>query len=205
MAGRSGRRRWIGMIVDAVGALVPAAAILAMAAFSSVMEVDSNSMANTMCSGDYVLADATGFLRVAAAALPGRNVANRGDIVVLREPGQPRRSSAPELIVKRVIAVGGDHVRVHRGKVFVNGTSIHEPYVSQSHAQAPEFWPNDVEGAGVRDVQIAPGRVFVMGDNRSDSRDSRVFGSVSDDQIVGKVIAVFSRGRGGPCQETTSL
>jgi signal peptidase I len=92
----------------------------------------------------------------------------RGDIVVLRvRPGD-------ELLIKRIIGLPGDEVAIHDGQVYVNGEALDEPYLDQNTRGnlAPRVVP--------------PLHVFVMGDNRRASNDSRSFGPVHMDNIVGK-------------------
>ena len=92
----------------------------------------------------------------------------RGDIVVLRvRPGD-------EMLIKRVIGLPGDEVEIHDGQVYVNGQALDEPYLNQETRGnlAPRVVP--------------PLHVFVMGDNRRASNDSRSFGPVHLDNIVGK-------------------
>ncbi len=92
----------------------------------------------------------------------------RGDIVVLRlRPGD-------ELLIKRVIGLPGEEVSVHDGKVYINGQPLDEPYLDQETRGnlAPRVVP--------------PLHVFVMGDNRRASNDSRSFGPVHLDNILGR-------------------
>lgn len=92
----------------------------------------------------------------------------RGDVVVLRvRPGD-------DLLIKRVIGLPGDEIAIHDGKVYVNGQPLDEPYLDQETRGnlAPRIVP--------------PLHVFVMGDNRRASNDSRSFGPVHIDNIIGK-------------------
>jgi signal peptidase I len=100
---------------------------------------------------------------------------SRGDIVVFRYPRDPSKS-----YIKRVIALGGDRVRIDYGRVYVNGYAIYEPYVPLQFLDARSY-PETV---------IPEGYYFVLGDHRSASSDSRDFGPVAKDLIYGK--AVFS-------------
>jgi signal peptidase I len=95
----------------------------------------------------------------------------RGDVVVFHNPKNPL---GPDF-VKRVIGEPGDLVEVERGTVFVNGEAINETYVDRQSADTH---------AG---VLVEPGRYYVMGDNRLQSEDSREFGTVSGEDIVGEV------------------
>lgn len=92
----------------------------------------------------------------------------RGDVVVLRLP-----SNTTELLIKRVIALPGDTMEIHEGQVWVNGQAVDEPYLTQ-----PTM--------GMMAPQVIPdGHVFVLGDNRGFSNDSRAFGPVPLEHIVG--------------------
>ncbi len=93
----------------------------------------------------------------------------RGDIVVLRLPNQGN-----ELLIKRVIGLPGETVEIRQGVVYINGKPLDEPYVTYRSYEtlAPRVIP--------------PLNVFVLGDNRSASNDSRVFGPVHRDNIVGR-------------------
>ncbi len=99
----------------------------------------------------------------------------RGDIVVFRYPRDPSKS-----YIKRVVAVGGDQVRIEDGHVYVNDQLLREPYV-------PHEFDDD---RSYPEVTVPRGSYFVLGDHRSSSSDSRDFGPVSQRYIYGK--AVFS-------------
>ncbi len=98
----------------------------------------------------------------------------RGDVVVLHDPG-----GSPELLIKRVVGLPGERVTVADGRVFIDGVPLDEPYLDQ-----------DTLGGG-RSWVVPPLTVFVMGDNRSASRDSRTFGPVSLDQIIGRALVRY--------------
>jgi signal peptidase I len=93
----------------------------------------------------------------------------RGDIVVLR---LPKRSS--ELLIKRVIGLPGETVEVKNGQVYIDGQPLDEPYLK--HNTRGEMAPR----------VVPPLQVFVLGDNRGFSNDSRTFGMVPFDNIVGR-------------------
>jgi signal peptidase I len=93
----------------------------------------------------------------------------RGDVVVLRMPER-----GPELLIKRVIAVAGETIEIKGGTVFIDGQPLVEPYLG--HETGGTYGP----------LSVPEGQVFVMGDNRGASNDSRVFGPVSTERIVGR-------------------
>ena len=93
----------------------------------------------------------------------------RGDVVVFRYP----RDEA-ENFIKRVIAVPGETVEIQSGHVYINGQAITEPYLLQLPRE------------NMPPTKIADGKLFVLGDNRLNSNDSRIFGVVSMDEVVGR-------------------
>jgi len=98
----------------------------------------------------------------------------RGDIVVFRYPLDPSRD-----FIKRVIAVGGDYVEIRMGQIYVNGQAIQEPYVANRDLQS---YPK---------TRVPPGSIFVLGDNRRNSEDSRVFGAVDLRYVKGRAFLVY--------------
>jgi signal peptidase I len=98
-----------------------------------------------------------------------------GEIVVFRSPLNPK-----EDLIKRIVAVGGDTVEVKDGALYVNGQRQVEKYLM------------DQAMVGSYKLTTVPaGSLFVMGDNRNDSGDSRVFGPVAKKEIVGKTFAIY--------------
>jgi signal peptidase I len=93
----------------------------------------------------------------------------RGDIVVLRIPER-----GPELLIKRVIALPGEQVEVREGQVYIDGAPLDEPYITQP--TRGQYGP----------VEVPADAVFVMGDNRGASNDSRAFGPVPIGRLVGR-------------------
>jgi signal peptidase I len=93
----------------------------------------------------------------------------RGDVVVLHDP-----TGFNELLIKRVVALPGERVTLKDGRVWVDGNLLAEPYLDQ---QTP---------SGNRTWIVPPLNLFVMGDNRGASRDSRSFGPVPMDDLIGR-------------------
>lgn len=104
----------------------------------------------------------------------------RGDIVVLDAPGDDATRDNP-LLIKRLIGLPGETISFSDGLAYVNGQALNEPYIK-------EFCTSRCNGDPVR---LGPDEFFVMGDNRNNSRDSRVFGAVSRGRIVGEVIVRY--------------
>ena len=100
----------------------------------------------------------------------------RGDIVVFRYPRDPSKS-----YIKRVVAVGGDSVRIDQGLVYINGRLLNEPYVPLEFEDVRSYPP----------TVVPSGAYFLLGDHRSSSSDSRDFGPVPQRFIYGKAVFVY--------------
>ena len=166
--------------------------------------IPSGSMKDTLMVGDHLVVD-----RITLAPpskwmpLVRYREPRRNDIVVFLKPGEPDL-----FLVKRLIAVPGDHVRLQDGIVYVNGAAQPQPpeglvsnqsgyldaFLDQFPAIPPatepgatEAWavdfPNHVEAG---ELVVPPGKYFMMGDHRHDSLDSRYWGFVSRENIVGR-------------------
>lgn len=132
-------------------------------------KMPSGSMKPTIGFGERCLVD--------GRAYRGQAV-SRGDVVVLHLPPPEDRR-----FVKRVIAVGGDRVDLREGKVFVNGTPLEEPYLNAPESTLP-YWQIPPH------VAVPEGHLWVMGDNRRDSEDSRQWGPVPASSVEGRVTAI---------------
>jgi len=101
---------------------------------------------------------------------------HRGDVVVFWYPLDPAKS-----YIKRVIGLPGETVRLINGDVFVNGRKLEEPYVPPDYRDEQTLGP----------IHIPPGQFFVLGDHRSSSNDSRIWGNVERRFIYGKAVFVY--------------
>jgi signal peptidase I len=116
-----------------------------------------------------------------------------GEVVVFDVPEQGRK------FIKRVIGVPGDKIRLEGDDLYINDKKIDEPYIKEAieaaHANGGLYngegfnynFPNDK----VPEMTVPEGTIFALGDNRSDSTDSRVIGFVSDDELVGRADIIF--------------
>jgi signal peptidase I len=107
-----------------------------------------------------------------------------GDHVLLDKLSLPRRGDltvftrSGHLLVKRVVGLGGDEIGIEDGELVVNGYAVKEPYVNHRLLDGVYFGP----------VTVPAGDVFVMGDNRTNSTDSRSFGPVPRSDVLGRVV-----------------
>ena len=144
------------------------ALILALAIRAFVVEsflVDGVSMEPTLHDGERLLVD-----KLSYRWHPPR----RFDIVVFRYPQDPSRD-----FIKRVIALPGETVEIQEGKVYVDGRLLDEPYLE---SRGQDFYPP---------TTVPPGHVFVLGDNRPHSDDSRSGWTVPIREIIGRAVLVY--------------
>lgn len=130
--------------------------------------IPSTSMENTLLVGDRVLVSKFAYRF---------GEPRYGDVVVFTSPEDGKTD-----LIKRVIAVAGQTVDVQDGRVIVDGKPLTEPYVNpdfQSHYDADEA------------VKVPAGTVWVMGDNRANSKDSRYIGPIATSKIRGKAFAIY--------------
>jgi len=167
---RSAKRLWLAALCAALSVY------FAVAAFEIAL-VPTGSMENTVLVGDHILVMKLGYestLPLLGWRLPHWRRARRGDLVSFDHP----RSGMTFL--KRVVAVGGDTVEIREHKLIVNGAAVPEQYVSTS-----KLWRTMAE------KKIKPGELFVLGDNRDNSEDSRYWGTVPESSVVGEPSVVL--------------
>lgn len=158
--------------------------------------VPSGSMENTLFAGDRVLVDkrAYGFrLPFTNHDLIGADTVGRGDVVIFDSPKDGVR------LIKRVVAISGDHVVIENGRLAING----EWLASNAAGDIEIFDGKSVElnlqdGGGPQlNLTVGKNQVLAIGDHRGQSADGRYFGTVSEDQIYGRAIAVYYRREAG--------
>ena len=150
-------------------------------------QVPTPSMIPTIFVGDHFFLDKIAFPGNFPEAMRGwlpRRHIDRGDIIAFRPPPKAGMSTP---FVKRVIGVPGDTVQVTNRVVYVNGQMLDEPYKIHTLASTSGYNPGDNWGP----EKIPPDQFFVMGDNRDNSNDSRFWGFVDRDSIIGKPLFVY--------------
>lgn len=136
--------------------------VLIAAFFVRTPQVSGLSMSPHISSGEYVLINTLAYKFSAPS---------RGDIIAFRHDGD-----TPEVYIKRIVGLPGDRVRIERGNVYVNGTKLDETYVRyQDQRSFPE-------------TTVPAGTIFVLGDNRANSEDSRFFGPVEQNRVIGRAV-----------------
>jgi signal peptidase I len=157
---RGAHARWRGPLAWLAGTLVVlVAASVAGLLPLQLMRVSSGSMSPTVRTGDVLVVDTlVGPLR-------------RRDVVALEDP------SGGSLLVKRVVALGGDTVGIEDGVLVVNGSPVCEPAIDPARIDGEYFGP----------MTVPDGQLFLLGDERRGSVDSRAFGPVAESAVVGTV------------------
>jgi signal peptidase I len=136
-------------------------------------KVQRESMEHTLDPSQYVLVD---------KLTPRFDTYKRGDIVVFNPP-QSWVDINGEPYIKRVIGIGGDTIHIQDGAVFVNGTKLIEPYVFKEDDGSTQL----TEPTGPADTWLIPqGQLFLMGDHRGNSSDSREGGPVDVTAVIGR-------------------
>ncbi len=134
--------------------------------FVQTFSIDGRSMQSNFEPGQYALVSKASY---------GLGSPQRGDVVVLYRPGFPT-----EELLKRVVGLPGEEIAIRDGRVQINGRELDE-----------SAYLGDIETANLSSTTVPSGAYFVLGDNRSVSQDSRSFGPVPREVIVGKVVLVY--------------
>jgi len=166
--------------------------------------IPSESMESTLLVGDFLLVDKQSAAPDGAGTLLPAATVHRGDIIVFHDPVDSTLH-----LVKRVIGLPGDHLRLHNGLVYINGHVLTEPYAvyrpsppdnfrdNFPRLQSPDpeidsrWWIRMRSLIENNDLIIPTGNYFVLGDNRNDSEDSRYWGFVPREAIVGKPLVIY--------------
>jgi signal peptidase I len=147
-----------------------------------VSVVPTGSMEGTILVGDHLFLDKLLYgpeIPLVNRRLPALKTIHRGDIIVFRYPRHP-----DEAFLKRVAAVGGDRLEIHDGVVYINSSPVHEPYAVH---RLPLYAAREQMGT----IVVPPGQLFVLGDNRDNSSDSREWGFVPVENVIGEPMLIY--------------
>ena len=172
---------WVLVIVGAILLALVVKVFLLQAFY-----IPSLSMYPTLREGDRVLVNKLSYRL---------HDVNRGDVIVFERPASETSSNIPDLI-KRVVGLPGESISFIDGAVYVDGKRLDESYLSDGTVTSSANAPNKCTTEAP--CVVPSGQVWVMGDNRSDSKDSRYFGSIDESTIVGRAfVTVWPIGRFG--------
>lgn len=194
---------WPATMQSVAGTVV--IAVFVVSFLVQAFTIPSGSMEQTLLIGDYLLVDkfcyggSSGWNRL----LPYRKI-RRGDIVVFHYPLNPAQD-----FVKRVVALPGDRLRLINKRVYVNGIPQREPYVqyingprnyylddfpqtdSPVYGVDAKWWKEMPKLVEDHQLIVPEGHYFVLGDNRDDSQDSRYWGFVPRENIIGRPLVIY--------------
>ncbi|HUW66240.1 MAG TPA: signal peptidase I [Spirochaetia bacterium] len=159
-----GRRSWGGEILESVAVALLLATLIRIFALQPFY-IPSGSMEPTLLPGDRIV--------VGKVALFGQP--HQGDVVVFHYPVDQRQD-----FVKRLIAVGGQTVELKSSHLYINGNLVAQPYL-----------PNGLTFADFGPLTVPAGDYFMLGDNRNNSDDSRVWGYVKQNLVIGRVLFMY--------------
>jgi len=194
---------WPATIQSIAGTVV--IAVFAVTFLAQAFTIPSESMEQTLLIGDYLLVDKLCYSNggIWHRLLPYRKI-RRGDIVVFHYPVNPAQA-----FVKRVVALPGDRLRLINKRVYVNGIALDEPYVqhitsvrdpyrddfprtqSAGYGVDAKWWKQMPRLVEENQLIIPEGNYFVLGDNRDDSQDSRYWGFVPRENIIGRPMLIY--------------
>ncbi|MBI3325286.1 MAG: signal peptidase I [Nitrospinae bacterium] len=163
-------------------------ALIIRAFVVQAFKIPSGSMEDTLLIGDHILVNRFAYgiqipfteFKLHFFGLLG--IPARQDIVVFPFPRDPSRD-----FIKRVVGLPGERVEVHNHEVYVNGEPLKEPYVKLEEQGPPRASPYRNWGPSV----VPPGKLFVMGDNRDNSADSRDWGFLDIEKVKGRAFIIY--------------
>jgi signal peptidase I len=172
--------------------------LVARSTLADHYHVPSGSMENTLVPGDHVLVNKAAYglrvpftdHRVSTGDKPAA-----GDVVIFDSPENGMR------LVKRVVAVGGDHVVLRKGSLWVNGKALAMPGEASVEFMGDREVHLNLRSGGGPDISgmtIPAGQLLVLGDHRGNSHDGRYFGTIPVSALYGRASAVFWRSSTGP-------
>ena len=149
--------------------------------------IPSESMVPTLLKGDFLFVNKFEYgpkIPFTHLRLPGIRGPRRGDVIVFQYPRNPHQD-----FIKRCIATGGQTIEIRNKQVIVDGDTLNEPYAIKTDPsmRPPGYEPRDNFGP----YTVPPGDLFMMGDNRDNSNDSRFWGPVAMDLVKGRAMFIY--------------
>lgn len=165
--GQQSKTNWRRLIIETLETIVLSLALfLVINSITERIRVESISMEPNLTPGNFVVVNKLAYRFSGTPKL--------GEIVVFKYPLNPDQIP----YIKRVIGVPGDKIHIDQGKVFVNGVLLNEPYISELTNRGGDW-------------TVPENSIFVMGDNRNNSSDSRAWGFVPMENIIGRAEIIY--------------
>ena len=173
-------REWVESIVIAV-----ILALFIRTFFIQAFKIPSGSMRPTLLEGDKIMVNKLLYgpkVPFTHYRLPGLREPRRGDVIVFKYPEDRKKD-----FIKRLIAVGGETVEILNGNILINGSPIDGP----PEILKTYYYDRGHYGVEGNTVKVPEGSYFVLGDNSDSSRDSRYWGFVPKDGVIGRAIFIW--------------
>ena len=164
------------------------AALLALVVrtfFLQAFKIPTGSMRPTLMEGDRILVNKVVYgirIPLTRLRLPAIHAPARGDLVVFQSPEDRHRD-----FIKRLVAVGGDEVEIRDLRLWVNGRPLVDPPVFREAV----YYNRGPFGEFGRPIQVPQGHFFFLGDNSASSRDSRYWGFLPEEKVIGKAFLIY--------------
>jgi len=172
-------REWVESIVIAF--------VLAMfirTFFIQAFKIPSGSMRMTLVEGDRLMVNKLRYgsnVPFTKKRLPGFTTPQRGDIIVFIFPDEPKRD-----FIKRLIALEGETVAIRDGDIYINGALVTDPKIKNTY-----YYNRGIYGQEGEPMEVPSGHVYVLGDNSASSHDSRYWGFVPNENVIGRAEVIY--------------
>jgi len=152
--------------------------------FIQAFKIPSGSMRMTLIEGDRLMVNKLRYgpkVPFTSWRMFGFSMPQRGDIIVFKYPSEPKRD-----FIKRLIAFGGEKVEIKEGIIVINGKNVDEPRIRNIY-----YYNRGSYGEEGQEILVPVGHVYVLGDNSISSHDSRYWGFVPNENIIGRAEFIY--------------